>query len=78
MDQNFINLLESKYKNRKINSPVEETYCPMPEQNINSDVLTMAFVNMQPFESIYPLETAFSSGSLFQNINKPFYGGNIK
>ncbi len=50
-------------------------YCTPTPRNIPDDVLTMAFINMQPLESVYPPETSFSNGTLFPNINKPFYGG---
>ena len=39
------------------------------------DPLTMVFINMQPLESVYPLNEAFENGTLFPNLNKPFYGG---
>ena len=50
---------------------------PPPQQNV-SDVLTMAFVNMQPLDYVFSEDEAFSNGSLFPNITKPFYGGNLK
>ena len=40
-----------------------------------TDPLTMVFINMQPLESVYPLNEAFDAGTLFPNLNKPFYGG---
>ena len=40
-----------------------------------TDPLTMVFINMQPLESVYPLNEAFNAGTLFPNLNKPFYGG---
>lgn len=40
-----------------------------------ADPLTMVFINMQPLESVYPLNEAFEAGTLFPNLNKPFYGG---
>ncbi len=41
----------------------------------NDSVLTMAFVNPQPLEDIYEPNRAFREGTLFPNINKPFFGG---
>ncbi|MBR4973407.1 MAG: spore coat associated protein CotJA [Clostridia bacterium] len=38
----------------------------------------MAFVDMQPFENVYSMSDAFSSGTLFPNLDKPFYGGRCK
>lgn len=40
-----------------------------------ADPLTMVFINMQPLDSVYPLSEAFDAGTLFPNLNKPFYGG---
>lgn len=40
-----------------------------------TDPLTMVFINMQPLESVYPLNEAYDIGTLFPNLNKPFYGG---
>ena len=38
-------------------------------------VLTMAFVNMQPLDTVYETEDGFCKGTIFPNIDKPFYGG---
>lgn len=41
------------------------------------EVLTMAFVNLQPFADVYTPESALKSGTLFPDIDKPFrMGGN--
>ena len=40
----------------------------------NSDILTMAFVNMQPIESVYETEDGFCRGTIFPNIDKPLSG----
>ncbi len=37
----------------------------------NNDILTMAFVNMQPLDTIYDVEKGFSKGTIFPNIDKP-------
>ena len=53
--------------------------CNPPETLNTQDVLTMAFVNMQPLDYVYDEAKAFENGSLFPNITKPFYyGGNYK
>ena len=53
--------------------------CNPPAQQNTSDVLTMAFVNVQPLDYVYDEAMAFKNGTLFPNINKPFYyGGNFK
>ena len=38
-------------------------------------ILTMAFVNVQPLDYVYDEAKAFENGTLFPNINKPFYYG---
>lgn len=53
---------------------VNDDYCMANPQKTNG-ILTMAFVNMQPLESVYSPETALCNGTLFPNINKPFMGG---
>ena len=50
---------------------------PSPER-IPENVLTMAFVNMQNLNSVYPPETSFKNGTLFPDIDKPFHGGMYK
>ena len=52
--------------------------CNPPQTQPTDNVLTMAFVNMQPLDYVYNEAEAFSNGSLFPNITKPFYGGKIK
>ncbi len=57
---------------------INDDFCvasPMPR---NNGILTMAFVDMQPIDSVYPEAKAFCSGTLFPNLNKPFYGGKMK
>lgn len=54
---------------------INDDFCiatPMPRMG---GVLAMAFVDMQPIESVYPEATAFCNGTLFPNLNMPFYGG---
>ena len=36
-----------------------------------SDILTMAFVNIQPLDSVYSLSEALDSGTLFPDLDKP-------
>ena len=40
-----------------------------------ADPLTMVFINMQPLDSVYTLSEAYCNGTLFPNLNKPFFGG---
>lgn len=60
-----------------MNSCVNDDYCMTKPQKTNG-ILTMAFVNMQPLESVYSPETALCNGTLFPNINKPFMGGMVR
>lgn len=39
-------------------------------------VLAMAFVNSQPFAEIYGADDALKRGTLWKNLDKPFYGRN--
>lgn len=56
----------------------DNDFCTASPANRNDGILAMAFVDMQPLESVYPQETAFCNGTLFPNLNMPFYGGNCK
>ena len=53
-------------------------YCVAVPRDYNNGILTMAFVNVQPLESVYETEKALERGTLFPNIDKPFYGGRNK
>ena len=44
----------------------------------NNGVLAMAFVDIQPLDSVYETEKALERGTLFPNIDKPFFGGGNK
>ena len=81
MNKNFVQLNDG-YMNCKddVNIPscINDDYCvatPMPR---NNGVLAMAFVDMQPIDSVYPEATAFLHGTLFPNLDMPFYGGKSK
>ena len=50
-------------------------YCVETPRNMNGGILTLAFVDMQPLETVYQTETAFCNGTLFPNNDKPFFGG---
>ena len=54
---------------------INTDYCVDSPKSMNNGILTMAFVNIQPLDTVYPNETAFCSGTLFPNLDKPFYGG---
>ena len=80
MDRRIFDMLEL-YKQRNDNnaSPeacVDADFCKDTNYNaVNGDILTMAFVNMQPIESVYETEDGFSRGTIFPNIDKPLFGG---
>ena len=67
----------SYYREDNANCPdcINTDFCVATPTDRNNGILTMAFVDMQPLESVYPQETAFCNGTLFPNLNKPFYGG---
>ena len=72
MDRRIFDMLERyNQTNHKTQENVMNTDC-----NGNFDgVLTMAFVNMQPLDTVYETEDGFCKGTIFPNIDKPFYGG---
>ena len=86
MDRRVFDMLELyKQTNMNIdNNPSEKVcldsnYCLETDYNVkNGDILTMAFVNMQPIDSVYETEQGFRNGTIFPNIDKPFWrGGNV-
>lgn len=46
-----------------------------PKKKDDDGILTMAFVNMQPLKTVYDVSRAFTQGTLFPNIDKPFWAG---
>lgn len=40
-----------------------------------NQLLAICFVPMQEWEQIYDEDTAFSTGTVFPSLNKPFLGG---
>lgn len=59
----------------KIPKCISNDFCIASPQEINGGILTLAFADMQPLDSVYKPEAAFCRGTLFPNLNKPFYGG---
>ena len=53
-------------------------YRSMREDVQDNDVLAMAFVNVQPLSAVYDTETAFTCGTLFPCLNKPFTAGGMR
>lgn len=64
--------------NGNIPSCINDDFCVSTPRDMNNGILTMAFIDMQPLESVYPLDAAYCNGTLFPNLNKPFYGGRCK
>lgn len=62
-------------KGTRIPSCINDDFCCAEPMARTGGILTMAFVDMQPLESVYPEAESFCKGSLFPNITKPFYGG---
>ncbi|MCQ2448585.1 MAG: spore coat associated protein CotJA [Clostridia bacterium] len=40
-------------------------------------ILTMAFVNMQPFSDVYEPETGYTKGTIFPDLDKPLLVGGL-
>lgn len=83
MDRRIFDMLELYKQNnqthdtrRESKECIDPDFCKDTNYNtVNGDVLTMAFVNMQPIESVYETEDGFCRGTIFPNIDKPFFGG---
>lgn len=73
--ENCVSNLNNSYSEVSIPSCINDDYCVSAPRDMNDGILTMAFVDMQPLDSVYPPEKALNSGTLFPNIDKPFYGG---
>lgn len=69
------------FKERMGGTPMEAPTCldndfcnNAPTQSTDG-VLTMAFVNMQPLNTVYSVSDAMKKGTLFPNIDKPLLRG---
>ena len=47
----------------------------MSQMDSGNDILAMAFVNMQPLDTVYSLSEAFRRGTLFPDLDKPLLAG---
>jgi len=86
MDRRIFDMLEM-YGRSAVNSQTDYTvkdskecfntdYCLKTNYTDDkSGILTMAFVNMQPLDSVYETEEGFPRGTIFPNIDKPLFGG---
>ena len=78
MDRRMFDMSEFYRSNIDMQSePVrDERSCIHSEATADcTEPLTMVFINMQPLDSVYPLNKAYDAGTLFPNLNKPFLGG---
>ena len=55
-------------RNTKVSKNLDEQLNP-------NKLIGMCYVPMQEWEQTYDEDTAFSVGTLFPSLNKPFYGG---
>ena len=46
-------------------------YPSMPDNGSDDEILTMAFVNMQPLKEVYDVERGWRYGTIFPSLNKP-------
>lgn len=80
MDRRIFDMLELYKQNNTEVKPnpeacVNTDFCKDTNYNVpNGEVLTMAFVNMQPIESVYETDEGFCRGTIFPNIDKPLSG----
>ena len=83
MDRRVFDMLELYHQtnHNNENKPVlndcfNDDFCLETDYNAkDGNILTMAFVNMQPINSVYETEDGFKRGTIYPNIDKPFYGG---
>lgn len=59
----------------KVPECINGDYCMSSPRNMNGGILTLAFVDVQPLDTVYGTDTAFCRGTLFPNVDKPFFGG---
>ena len=53
-------------------------FCVASPENRNNGILTMAFVDMQPLDTVYSMSDAYRNGTLFPNLDKRFWGGKCR
>ena len=78
MDRRIFDMSEFYRANSEMRSePVRDEWSRINTETDKecTDPLTMVFINMQPLDSVYPLNEAYDEGTLFPNLNKPYLGG---
>ncbi|MEE1239586.1 MAG: spore coat associated protein CotJA [Acutalibacteraceae bacterium] len=75
MDRRIFDMSEFYKVNSEVQSDSMEDENSAIANGNCTDPLTMVFINMQPLDSVYPLNEAYDAGTLFPNLDKPFWGG---
>lgn len=78
MDRRLFDMVNSDRDNTNVSDTFDTDYCKPSPENMNGGILTMAFVDMQPLDYVYETDKAFSNGTLFPNIDKPFHIGGAR
>ncbi len=73
-----LNLRNSSCASKTEPSCLKTDYCVNSPEKRNDGILTMAFVDMQPLDTVYSLSDAFENGTLFPNLDKRFWGGKCR
>ena len=73
-----LNLKNSTDNSCDMPSCLTQDYCKDTPEQRNNGILTMAFVDMQPLDTVYSIGDAYKSGTLFPNLDKRFYGGKCR
>ena len=71
-------IVAEKRNTSEVPACINTEFCLPSPENRNDEILTMVFIDMQSLDTVYPPETSFKNGTLFPNIDKPFYGGMCK
>ncbi len=74
----FLRDFNRKPKKENMPTCLNGDFCLVSPTNKNGGVLTMAFVDMQPLDSVYSMPEGFKNGTIFPNLDKPFLGGRMR
>ncbi len=74
----FLRDFNNNHTNTENKGCINGDFCLKAPKNRNDGILTMAFVDMQPLDTVYSLSEGFSNGTIFPNLNKPFFGGKAR
>lgn len=73
-NDNFCNNCSAK-NDVSVPDCINTDFCVSSPRNMNDGILTLAFVDMQPLDTVYQTDAAFCNGTLFPNLDKPWFGG---